>query len=246
MSSEYRVQLQPAFLLHRKPYRDTSLIVELFTEDYGRVGVVAKGARNTRSRLKGILQPYHSLLVSWSGRGELVTLTGAESHGMTLFLQGDALVSGFYVNELLMRLLARHDPHPQLFASYSTTISSLAGGDNIDWTLRLFERDLLQELGYGLLLTHEGESGDEVVPQGLYHYDHEVGPRMVVNTEHSRKAFHGAALLALAAGQCEDTELRKECKWLMRDVLSNYIGKRPLASRELFRQKRVKNEEELH
>ena len=170
MSSEHRVQLQPAYLLHRKPFRDTSLLLEVFTREFGRIGLVARGARGPRSKLKGVLQPYQPLLLSWSGRGELPTLTSAESQAGALFLQGNALISGFYLNELLMRLLARHDPHTELFISYQTALQRLIMNDELDWTLRLFERDLLQQLGYGLLLTHEGQSGAEVEPDSRYCY----------------------------------------------------------------------------
>jgi DNA repair protein RecO (recombination protein O) len=238
MSSEHRVQLQPAYLLHRKPFRDTSLLLELFTRDHGRIGLIAKGARAPRAKLKGLLQPYQPLLISWSGRGELPTLTGAESQDNILFLQGDALISGFYLNELLMRMLARHDPHPQLFSIYQTTLQSLYDNRDIEWALRLFERDLLQELGYGLLLTHEGQGGAEVEPEGRYCYYHESGPQRLDEDATEVLSVQGATLLALAAGKCEDAPLRRECKLLMREVLSRYLGSRPLASRELFRQKR--------
>ena len=238
MSSEHRVQLQPAYLLHRKPFRDTSLLLELFTRDHGRMGVVAKGARGPRSKLKGILQPYQLLLVSWSGRGDLPTLIGAELQGGTPFIQGNALISGFYLNELLMRLLARHDPHPQLFSIYQATLQNVAANRDIDWALRLFERDLLQDLGYGLLLTHEGQNGAEVEPTGRYCYHHESGPQRLFDELTEALTVQGATLLALAAGTCEDRQLRRESKLLMREILGHYLGPRPLASRELFRQKR--------
>jgi DNA repair protein RecO (recombination protein O) len=239
MSSEQRIQLQPAYLLHRKPFRDTSLLLELFTRDHGRVGLVARGARGQRSKLKGVLQPYQALLVSWSGRGELPTLTGAENQGAGVFLQGDALISGFYLNELLLRLLARHDPHPHLFTIYQTTLQKLIASCEVDWALRLFERDLLQELGYGLLLTHEGQNGVEVEANARYCYYHESGPQRLNNESTERLSVQGATLLALASGECHDAQLRRESKFLMREVLSRYLGSRPLASRELFRQKRL-------
>ncbi len=238
MSSEHRVQLQPAYLIHRKPFRDTSLLLELFTPEYGRIGLIARGARGARSKLKGVLQPYQQLLVSWSGRGELPTLTSAETQGQTAFLQGDALASGFYLNELILRLLARHDPHPQLFAAYQQALLRLIAAQDIEWALRLFERDLLQELGYGLLLTHEGQSGAEVEPDGRYCYYHDSGPQRLYSDGSGQLSLQGAALLALADGECNDAQLRRECKLLMREVLGHYLGAKPLASRELFRQKR--------
>ncbi len=244
MSSEHRVQLQPAYLLHRKPFRDSSLLLELFTSEYGRIGLVARGARGARSKLKGVLQPYQPLLVSWSGRGELPTLTSAESQVGGAFLQGDALISGFYLNELLMRLLARHDPHSHLFSCYRSALHKLIANQDIDWALRLFERDLLQELGYGLLLTHEGQSGVEVEPAARYCYYHESGPQRLHSEQAGQLSVEGATLLALASGECSDARQRRESKLLMREVLGRYLGNRPLASRELFRQKRPRKEEE--
>ena len=238
MSSEYRVQLQPAYLLHRKPYRDTSLLLELFTRDYGRIGLVARGARGAKSKLKGVLQPYQPLLISWSGRGELQTLTSAEAQGGAVFLQGDALVSGFYLNELLMRLLTRHDPHPELYLTYQAALQRISTNRDIEWTLRLFERDLLQQLGYGLLLSHEGRGGDEVVPEGRYCYYHDSGPQRLQGEASGLLTVAGATLLALEQGHCDEPQLRRESKLLMREVLGHYLGPKPLASRELFRQKR--------
>jgi DNA repair protein RecO (recombination protein O) len=244
MSSEHRVQLQTAYLLHRKPFRDTSLLLELFTPEYGRIGLVGRGARGARSKLKGVLQPYQPLLISWSGRGELPTLTMAESQGGGVFLQGNALISGFYLNELLMRLLARHDPHPHLFHCYQVTLQNLISNQSIDWALRLFERDLLQELGYGLLLTQEGQSGADIEAGARYCYHHESGPQRLFAGRGERLSVQGATLLALASGECDDAQQRRESKLLMRDVLGRYLGSRPLASRELFRQKRPHKEEE--
>jgi DNA repair protein RecO (recombination protein O) len=238
MSSEQRVQLQPAYLLHRKPFRDSSMLLEVFTPDHGRVGLVARGARGSRSKLKGVLQPYQLLLISWSGRGELPTLTTAECQDGGVFLQGDALISGFYLNELLLRLLARHDPHPHLFHRYQVALQGLIANAGVEWALRLFERDLLQELGYGLLLTHEGGDGKEVEADARYCYHHESGPQRVYAERHGVLSVRGATLLALAQGECQDAPLRRESKLLMREVLGRYLGPRPLASRELFRQKR--------
>ncbi len=238
MSSEHRIQLQPAYLLHRKPFRDSSLLLEVFSYDYGRIGLIARGARGARSKLRGVLQPYQSLLVSWSGRGELPTLTGAEAQNTGSFLQGNALISGFYLNELLMRLLVRHDPHPHLFTLYERTLQHLVRNQDIDWALRLFERDMLQELGYGLLLTHEGASGAEVEASARYCYHHESGPQRLNYETNSRFSVQGATLLALSSGRCDDAILRHESKLLMREVLAHYLGSKPLASRELFRQKR--------
>lgn len=237
MSSDGRISLQPAFLLHRKPYRDTSLLIEAFSESHGRLGLVARGARSRRGGQAALLQPFHPLLLSWSGRGELHTLTAAESQQNPLTLQGDSLISGFYLNELLMRLLPRHDPHPHLFQRYAQTLQQLATNGMDEWLLRLFERDLLQELGYGLLLTHEGGSGEMVQADSCYCYHLEFGPERQRHTDDPCLLVHGETLLCLAGQGEAGTRSRGEAKRLMRTVLAAYLGKKPLASRELFRQR---------
>lgn len=249
MSSDGRIALQPAFLLHRKPYRDTSLLIEAFTAEHGRLGLVARGARGRRGGMQGLLQPFQALLLSWSGRGELATLTAAESQGVPLALKGDSVISGFYLNELLIRLLPRHDSHPELYRRYVTTLHQLAAIGPDEWALRLFERDLLQELGYGLLLTHEGGSGEIVVPETRYCYHPEFGPQRAGNDDVSCLSVHGATLLALEQDGEAGGRTRAEAKRLMRMILSHYLGSRPLASRELFRQRyaagqdRIRDEE---
>jgi DNA repair protein RecO (recombination protein O) len=234
MSNDRRVALQPAYILHRKPYRDTSLLLEVFSRDYGRIGLVARGAQGKRSTLKALLQPFQPLLISWSGRGELQTLTGAEADGVAQPLVGDALLSGFYLNEILMRLLHRHDPHDELYISYQRTLAKLSAGTEHDWPLRLFERDLLQELGYGLQLSHT-TTGTPLDTAGRYCYNPEHGPSMDSGEQQDCIQIHGATLLALDSGEMGDTECRNEAKRLMRAVLQPYLGNRPLASRELFR-----------
>jgi len=234
MSTDRRVSLQPAFILHRKPYRDSSLLLEVFSRDYGRIGLVARGAQGKRSSLKALLQPFQPLLLSWSGRGELQTLTAAEADGAPLHLVAEPLLSGFYLNEILLRLLHRHDPHGELYARYQRTLAQLlAVGDNA-WTLRLFERDLLQELGYGLQLTHDID-GAPLESAALYCYHLEQGPVQVLPGAADCLAVHGSTLLSLDAGQVMGESCHSEAKRLMRAALQPYLGNRPLASRELFR-----------
>lgn len=235
MSTDGRISLQQGFVLHRKSYRDTSLLVEVFSREHGRVGLVAKGVRGRRSSRLALLQPFQPLLLSWSGRGELYTLTGAEADGPASLLQGEAVLSGFYVNELLMRLLPRHDPHAQLYASYCTILTRLAGADDPEWALRLFERDLLQELGYGLQLTHEPDSHSVLEPETCYAYHPEFGPQRSSADAADALAVHGATLLALDSGRCDGQRTRREAKRLMRSILHRYLGGRPLATRELFK-----------
>jgi DNA repair protein RecO (recombination protein O) len=226
-----RVSLQPAYVLHRRPYRDSSLLLELFTPEHGRVGLVARGARAAKSRLHGALQPFQPLLVSWAGRGELATLCGAEAHGPPPRLDGQSLISGFYLNELLLRLLARHDAHPALFAIYQETLSLLATEEQR--ALRIFEKHLLKEIGYALVLSHEVENGASIEPGKLYRYRLEQGPVQCEGTGHGI-ALHGASLLSLMNEQLSDEQSLREVKALMRAALALYLGDKPLQSRALL------------
>jgi DNA repair protein RecO (recombination protein O) len=236
MNAHHRVSLQPAYLLHRKPYRDTSLLLEAITPEYGRVGLVAKGARRPRSRLPGLLQPFLPLLLSWSGRGELFTLTDAEGRGPLRMPPGRLSISGFYLNELLLRLLPRDDPHEELFLAYGEALERLTRDEEAEWGLRLFEKRLLEAIGYGLQLTHVADSGGAAIqPDRQYCYHLEVGPLPAVEST-GGLLLGGRTLLALAAEEtAAEPEVRSEAKRLMRAALALYLGDRPLKSRELFR-----------
>jgi len=232
--SERRVQLQPAFVLHRKPYRETSLLVEAFTRDQGRVGLVARGVRRGSSRMAGLLQPFQPLLISWSGAGELQTLTGAEQGGQPALLRGRAVISGFYLNELLLRLLQRSDPHAELFAHYASAIQGLSESEGP--TLRAFEIALLEALGWGLNLQFDAQTGEPIEADSIYHYRLEEGP---VRCEHPPAAaltIHGRSLMALSRRQLDSPEVLSEAKRLLRAALAIYLGNRPLESRALYRQ----------
>src|SRR5215813_11172088 len=170
---------QPAFVLHTYPYRETSAIVETFTAGYGRVALVARGAKRTRSELRSVLQAFQPLTLSWSGTGELKTLIRAEWRGVLPLVGGSALLCGFYLNELLLKLVPREDPHPKLFEQYEAALSRLANGAEQAPVLRAFELQLLAELGYALPLTHEVDTGRPVDPEGRYYYAFERGPRTV-------------------------------------------------------------------
>jgi len=226
--------LQPAYLLHRRPYRETSLLIEAFTASAGRIALIAKGARGGRKGLAAILQPFQPLLLSWTLRGEVGTLTAVEPRELRVALNGTALFNGFYLNELLMRLLARHDPHPALFDSYEKTLHLFSGPSPDEWFLRLFERDLLDSLGYGLLL-EQSVDGQPIQPHINYCYHLEHGPAAAGANERCLQVS-GATLLALATGEVPGEQTRREAKRLMRAALGLYLGNKPLQSRELFSQ----------
>ncbi|MBZ0070222.1 MAG: DNA repair protein RecO [Thiohalobacteraceae bacterium] len=225
-------QLQPGYILHQRPYRDTSLLLEVFTRDHGRLGLVARGARGPRGRNRGLLQPFQPLLLSWSGRGELGTLTGIETAGAARHLPGAVLYSGFYLNELLLRLLQRLDPHPALHAAYAQALVALP--DATPRALRLFEKTLLEELGYGLLLDHEAHSGAPVEPGAWYIYELESGPARTVQHSPNRLVLAGSSLLSLAADELHDTQSLSDAKRLLRAALGLYLGGRELKTREVF------------
>lgn len=233
-----RVQDQAAYILHHRAYRDTSQILELFSRDYGRITVVSKGSRSAKSRSRAVLQPFVPLLVGWSGKGEMPTLTGSEviSHA-PLKLHGNALPSAFYMNELLMKLLHKHDAHEEVFNLYENTLFLLQDIENLEKNLRIFEIKLLQILGFGMNLINDAETGEIVQSDKCYRYYVEHGPVLAANPEQDARSLliTGATLIAFEKGLLDSAEALKEIKSLMRYVLSYYMEGKPIKSRELFR-----------
>lgn len=236
-----RIALEPAYVLHQRPYQDSGLLLEVFTPNHGRVGLVARGVRKPKGRWQSLLQPFVPLLLSWSGRGELGTVTDAEMSGVPHPLQGQVLLSGFYINELLTRLLQRHDPHDELFIYYRLLLEQLAplnddtaGRQQLQWQLRLFEKQLLQEIGYGLVLEYDVISGDAIEPDLSYAYHLGEGPIPLTEGVDAALVVSGRALLALAGGELEDIALLRDTKRLMRAALDQQLGGRPLHSRQLL------------
>jgi len=243
MNRSSRISCQRAYLLHSRPYRNTSLIIDVFTPDHGRIGLVARGARVARSRWAAVLQPFQPLLLSWQGRGELKTLTAAECDGAPRWLQGNALISGLYSNEILLRLLQREDPHPGLLRYYENLLTELdpdsqqsqAPAPDIEYSLRRFEKQLLQELGYGLLLDRDARSDSPVEAESRYFYYVDEGPVLCLSATASGFIVKGSTLLALAGDRPLDSEARRESKQLMRLALRRHLGDRPVHSRRLYR-----------
>lgn len=224
--------LESAYVLHRRAYRESSAIAELFTAEHGRLGVVAHGVRSQRSRWRALLQPFCPLTVSWQARGELGTLTDVELKGRSTLPTGRRLVSCFYLNELLLRLLQREDPYPELFRCYAGTLSMLAGNAAEQPLLRCFERDLLAAMGYGLLLTHDA-SGGPIESQLWYRYELDKGA-MPVTVPRGRLVVQGTTLRALASGIFPDASVEVQARQLMRAALRPHVGERALKSRELY------------
>ena len=230
-----RVEQQPAFILHARAWRETSLLIEAITRDHGRVGLVARGVRSARSRFpRAVLQPLTPLHLSWSGRGELATLTGAEPAGAMLRASGETLLCALYLNELVARLVPRNDPHAAVFDDYFDTFSRLAGDDSPAWTLRRFERDLLGHLGYGLVLEGEAESGAPLQGDGDYAYQFEHGPVRWQRTEDGMK-IRGSALIALANDHAPETaEDMSALRRLLRALISRHLDGGELRAWSLF------------
>lgn len=227
--------LEPAYLLHTRNYRETSLILEAFTRQQGRVALVAKGARGKRSRWRNVLQPFRPLLLSWSQRGEMGTLTGADQVASPPPLMGEALFCGLYANELMMRFNQRSDPHAGLFTDYQDLLTRLATGDTAQPALRLFEKNLLESAGFGLQLEHEYGSDEPLREEATYQYIPEKGPLPTTETGDDRHVrVSGAALLALQSGEIAP-EYLLELKRLMRSLLRHSLGDRDIKAQSLFK-----------
>ena len=230
--------LQPAYVLHSRLYRESSLIVELFSRDYGIVPAVARGVRGTKSNHKrALLQPFHGLLCRWRGRGEMVTLTDIDTHTTAIQLNKEALYCGLYINELLMRLIHKHDPHQQLFDAYAGLMSELQSNESVEAPLRQFEMQLLDDLGYGLTLDYDSQ-GLTIDPLGDYQLTVQGAFERVENlstTIMTNRCFKGATLIAIMHQHWNDPEVLSAAKQLMRLVLTPLLGDKPLQSRQLFK-----------
>jgi len=238
MRERQRVDGEASFVLHSYPFRETSLLVEIFSRRFGRVALLAKGARRPRSALRGTLLAFQPLLIGWAGKGEVRTLMKAEWRGGQPLLGGEALFCGFYLNELLLRLLPREDAHDALFDAYAEALEALARGAVPAPVLRSFEKRLLKELGYALTLDREPVSGARVDPAAMYRYEPERGP-VPVGSRGSQGTpegplFSGRALLEIARENYEDPQTLQQGKILMRLIINHRLDQRPLQSRRVF------------
>jgi DNA repair protein RecO (recombination protein O) len=227
---------QPAFVLHSYPFRETSLIIETFTRDRGRVALVARGARRPKSALRGVLLAFQPLLLSWSGKTELRTLHKAEWEGGYTPLKGLALICGFYLNELLLNLLPRDDPHEYLFAAYRETLDALGRSDEHAVSLRCFEKTLLRELGYGLMLDRDAETGAPIRAELHYSYVMEHGP-VVSRGDGVQNGVElsGQTLIDMQSDRYTSAASLQQSKVLMRALINRHLGDRILHTRQLLR-----------
>jgi DNA repair protein RecO (recombination protein O) len=228
----HRVDSQPAFVLHSYPFRETSLIIDVFSRDFGRVALMARGARRPRSALRGLLLAFQPLELAWAGKGEVQTLMKAEWQGGQPLLTGKALFFAYYLNELLIQLLPREDAHERLFSVYAKTLRHFAlrlrEGD-----LRCFERAFLQELGYGLTLEHDAD-GAPIDAAGHYAYAIENGPVRLPRAGHSALSVSGKTLVDLAQDDFSDPRSLQEAKQLMRALIAHYSDGKGLDTRRIF------------
>ncbi len=236
-SGTHKQSQQPIFILHTYPFKETSLVVEMFSREFGRVAAVAKGARRPLSAMRGMLQSFQQLAGTWSGKNELKTLHSLEwMTGLTL-LRGEALMCGFYMNELLLRLLPRDDAHAELFDYYAHTVqvlSSLQAPESVQLAevMRRFELKLLQLLGYAVPLTHD-EHGEVIHLDETYRFEADYGACAPSATKNGILIL-GASLVGMARGDYSSATTQSQSKQLMRYLLQHYLGEKPLHTRQLL------------
>ena len=237
MSSDARINNEPGFILHTYPFKETSVVAEVFTRSHGRVALIARGARRPTSALRGLMQPFTPLLLSWFGKSELKTLHAAEWQGGLIAPQGRALMCGFYLNELLLRLLARGDAHEQLYDRYADTLDQLANeacGTDYERILRRFEKNLLSEIGYGATFDVDADRGTPIEPGVRYVFQPERGA--LRENGQPGCPVSGQTLIDLAAGRFERPMTLVEAKSLMRTLINHTLGAKPLYTRQLLRE----------
>ncbi|AWI51336.1 DNA repair protein RecO [Actinobacillus porcitonsillarum] len=226
-------QWQRGFVLHKREYSETSLLVDLFTENYGRITLLAKGARRPRSPLKALLQPFTPLLLRWSGKGDLKVLTKVEAAALTLPMNTKALYSGFYINEVLVRVLENQTAYQELFHHYLQCVTHLAlRSEELEPILRTFEFHVLKALGYGVDFTHCMATGLDVEPEMTYQFRENEG--FIASLLQNNLSFLGKDLLAFAALDFSEKSVQQAAKRFTRIALKPYLGSQPLKSRELF------------
>jgi DNA repair protein RecO (recombination protein O) len=232
-----RVDNEPAFVLHSYPYKETSLVLEVLSRRHGRIGLLARGARRPRSALRGLLLAFQPLSLGWSGSTELGTLMKAEWSGGEAALSGAGLMCGFYLNELLLRLLPREDPHEKLYDAYEASLGRLAAGESQAAVLRAFERRLLVELGYAPLF-NRAAAGDAIEPGKRYTYQPDRGP-VETRSQNGELTVFGSTLLDMARDDYTAQQTREEALRLMRVLITERLGGQSLQTRAVLAELKV-------
>jgi DNA repair protein RecO (recombination protein O) len=231
MTEREQVLLEHAFVLHQRPYRDSSQLLECMSAGHGRMGLVARGSRRAGKGQRALLQPFAPLKLSWVRRGDLGRLTHVEADGPSHALEGQRLLAGFYVNELLLRLTARGDPNPDAFSCYSRCLAQLGGAQSVARTLREFELELLRALGYGLELDGDSATGEPLRSDSVYVYELERGFRRAEPGDSDEDHYPGRDLLALRDLKLDDEASLRTAQRLLGRALKAHLGERPLKSR---------------
>ena len=235
IGSRLKTEIHGCFILHSRAYRETSLLLDVFSSQYGRINLVARGVKGKRSNQSILLQPARKLDLSFGMKSDLGTLYSVEDTGVRYQLTGTRMISCFYMNELLVRMLHKHEAHPELFTIYEKSIMQLHQGDDEEWVLRVFEKHLLNSLGYGLILDHDVTTGEIIDQDRKYYYQIDRGP-LVEKPENARSiTVSGKTLLSLDNESNWNKAIASESKSLLRSVLAAHTGDRPLGSRELYK-----------
>ena len=229
-----RIKGEPGFILHRRPFSESSLLLDIFSRSYGRITAIAKGARRQKSQYRGMIRPFALTTLGWSGKGEVKTLTQCESPGPAFNLRRRRLFCGYYLNELLLKFLHRFDPHEALFDYYQAAVMQLAQGVNDETVLRVFEKQLMNEAGYGLQLDRDQDSGNAVKAEKIYRYLPGVGAFADKPGRNEGVLVHGSSMIALRTETGFDERVRLELKQLNRSVLRVLLEGRPLLSRAVY------------
>lgn len=228
-----RVILEPSFVLHTRSFRDTSLLVDLFTLNHGRISALARGARTINSRFRGVLRAFIPILTTWSGKTELMNLSVAESAGTPFEFSGTRLLIGLYLNELLVKLLHQNDPYPQLFMLYQKTLSHLQNDQQYEFALRLFEKQLLAELGYGVSFDRDN-IGEPIFPDIGYLFQPGIGFIQCREPQKNDPVFLGKNIMAIHENQFDAPEILYAAKKIMRMAIAMFLQQRTIKTRELF------------
>ncbi len=238
------IEMQPACLLHSRPFRDSSLILDFLTPDYGRLSAISRGGRGAGSKSKSLLQPFTPVHISLSGKGELKTLRSIELRRAPVSLRGEKLFSALYINEIIVRLFQSHEADPEFFVNYEETLTNLAGNEDTEPVLRHFELSLLDTMGYGVDFTAEAHSHEPVVSERWYYFQEEIGFILVQdislmsdNRGAGEGIFRGMDLINIHNRDFSDPETRKAAKSILRGILNNHLGAAPLRSRSLFKRR---------
>lgn len=234
MSEREEVLLEPGFVLHHRPFRNTSLIVDCLTAQYGRQSLVAQGARRPGSRQSALLQPFCRLRFSWIRRGEMGRLTNVEADAKAFDIRGDALLAGFYLNELLLRLVPKGDQNDQIVSCYSSCLSQLAETQDAAPALRFFELELLEALGYRVDLEQDFRTGEPIAPDCDYIFEHEGG-LTACESHPTMETFNGRHLISLRERRLDELECLRSARRLLGGILRLHLGERPLRTRQVMR-----------